>query len=47
MMPRLGETFTEFYILGPGGNASCYPTNLTVNETGGVILGLMNHEPRR
>jgi len=42
--PRPGERFTEFYILGPGGNASAYPTNLTVNETGGVILGVVNHE---
>ena len=44
MTPRPGATFTEFYILGPGGNASGYPTNLTVNETGGVILGVVNHE---
>jgi uncharacterized membrane protein len=27
-----GEKFTEFYILGPGGNASGYPTNLNVGE---------------
>ena len=44
LTPRPGETFTEFYILGPGGNASGYPTNLTVNETGGVIIGVVNHE---
>jgi uncharacterized membrane protein len=44
LTPRPGETFTEFYILGPGGNASAYPTNLTVNETGRVILGVANHE---
>jgi uncharacterized membrane protein len=44
LTPRPGETFTEFYILGPGGNASGYPTNLTVNETGSVILGVANHE---
>ncbi len=37
LTPRSGETFTEFYILGPGGNASGYPTNLTVNETGSVM----------
>ncbi len=44
LTPRPGETFTEFYILGPGGNASGYPTNLTVNETGNVIVGVNNHE---
>ena len=44
LTPRPGETFTEFYILGPGGNASGYPTNLTVNETGSVIVGIANHE---
>jgi len=42
--PRPGERFTEFYILGPGGNASGYPTNLTVSQTGSVILGIANHE---
>ncbi len=44
LTPRPGETFTEFYILGPGGNASGYPTNLTVNETGNVVIGVNNHE---
>ena len=44
MTPPPGEPFTEFYVLGPGGNASGYPTNLTVNEIGSVILGLVNHE---
>lgn len=42
--PRPGETFTEFYILGPSGNASGYPTNLTVNESASVIIGIANHE---
>jgi uncharacterized membrane protein len=41
---RSGETFTEFFILGPGGNANGYPTNLTLNTTGNVILGIVNHE---
>lgn len=44
LTPRPGETFTEFYILGPGGNASGYPTNLTVNQSGSVIIGVANHE---
>src|SRR2546425_209806 len=44
LAPRPGETFTEFYILGPGGNASGYPTNLTRSQPGTVIIGVINHE---
>ena len=39
-----GDNFTEFYILGPTGTASGYPTNLTVGEDGKVIIGIVNHE---
>lgn len=42
--PKQGEKFTEFYILGPGGNASGYPTELKVGEAGEVIIGVVNHE---
>lgn len=42
--PREGEAFTEFYILGPGGKAADYPTNLTPGATGLVRLGIVNHE---
>jgi uncharacterized membrane protein len=42
--PKQGEKFTEFYVLGPGGKASDYPTNLTVGEEGEVIIGIVNHE---
>ena len=44
--PKQGETFTEFYILGPGGNASDYPTNLTVGQNASVIIGIVNHEQK-
>jgi len=44
LTPRPGEHFTEFYLLGPSSNASGYPTNLTLNETGSVIIGVVNHE---
>jgi len=45
--PRIGERFTEFYILGPGGKAENYPTQLRVGEEGRVIVGIVNreHEP--
>jgi len=42
--PKEGEKFTEFYILGPNGTASDYPTNLKVGEEGKVIIGVVNHE---
>lgn len=42
--PKEGETFTEFYILGPEGMATNYPTNYVLGENGTVILGIINHE---
>lgn len=44
--PREGESFTEFYILGPDGTASGYPQNLTANQSAPVIVGIANHEHR-
>ncbi|MCG7843835.1 MAG: DUF1616 domain-containing protein [Methanomassiliicoccales archaeon] len=45
-VPRQGESFTELYILGPGGMAEGYPRNLTVGEDAAVIIGIANHEHR-
>lgn len=42
--PKQGEKFTEFYLLGPGGKAEGYPTNLTAGKTDSVIVGVVNHE---
>ena len=42
--PKEGEKFTEFYILGPDGKASDYPTNLTNGQKGSLIIGVANHE---
>lgn len=42
--PKKGEEFTEFYILGEGGNASGYPSRLSAGEGGTVIVGVVNHE---
>lgn len=42
--PKVGEKFTEFYILGPGGKAEGYPRELAVASEGSVILGVVNHE---
>jgi len=38
------ESFTEFYILGPGGRAEGYPRTLALGDSLAVILGVVNHE---
>lgn len=42
--PKIGERFTEFYILGPNGTVSEYPTDLKVGEEGKVIISIVNKE---
>jgi len=42
--PKQAEEFTEFYLLGPNGEAEGYPAELSMGETGKVILGIVNHE---
>jgi len=42
--PRIGERFTEFYMLGQSGLADQYPTNLTLNQSAAIVLGIQNHE---
>jgi uncharacterized membrane protein len=44
LTPPSGEAYSEFYVLGPGGKTSGYPTDLAVNKTGHVIVGVVNHE---
>lgn len=39
-----GRTYTEFYLLGPEGNASGYPTELNVSEEASLIVGVTNYE---
>jgi len=41
---RPGEPFTEFYLLGPGGLPSGYPTRLNVSEPGTVVFAVANRE---
>lgn len=38
------EGFTEFYVLGPAGEAAAYPTTLAPGEKLTAILGVVNHE---
>jgi uncharacterized membrane protein len=42
--PRVGERFTEFYILGPEGTAKDYPRELVVGEEAKIIIGIINQE---
>lgn len=42
--PKVGEKFTEFYILGTGGKAEGYPRELAPGEKGWVVVGIVNHE---
>ncbi len=46
VVPREGEAFTEFYVLGSGGMADDYPRNLHVGESRSIFLGVGNHEHR-
>jgi uncharacterized membrane protein len=42
--PEFGETFTQFYILGPTGKANDYPTEITVDQPIAIWMGVVNHE---
>ena len=42
--PKVGERFTELYILGLEGKAENYPKEITLGEEGKVILGIVNRE---
>jgi len=42
--PKIGERFTEFYILGPEGKADNYPTTLQYNYPSTILIGVANHE---
>jgi uncharacterized membrane protein len=44
--PKVGERFTEFYLLGNGGKADEYVQNLSVGENAYVFIGISNHEYR-
>lgn len=39
-----GQDYSEFYILDSNYNTSNYPNNLTVGESGELIIGIQNQE---
>lgn len=45
-MPKTGETFTEFYLLGPTSMAEGYPRDLALQQNATVIIGVVNREHR-
>ena len=42
--PKVGERFTEFYILGPEGKAENYPGVLALGEGAKLTIGIVNRE---
>ena len=44
VVPDHNEPFTEFYILGPSGEADNYPTSFDPGEQKPVLVGIANHE---
>jgi uncharacterized membrane protein len=46
LSPPHTEKFTEFYLLGPGGNADNYPADMDLGDSEAVTVGVVNHEYR-
>jgi uncharacterized membrane protein len=46
VVPKEGEKFTEFFILGEKGKAADYPTHLVVGQDASLFIGIDNHEYR-
>jgi uncharacterized membrane protein len=46
VVPKEGEKFTEFFILGAKQKAADYPTRLVTGENGSLFIGIGNHEFR-
>jgi uncharacterized membrane protein len=42
--PKQGERLTEFYLLGPNGQAGNYSTNYSLGEQEPTTVGIVNHE---
>lgn len=42
--PKVGERYTEFYILNSSGDTNNYPTNISINSSTTLMIGVVNHE---
>ena len=42
--PKVGERFTEFYVLGPGRQAEGYPREVASGQPTALIVGVGNYE---
>jgi uncharacterized membrane protein len=43
-VPKQGERYTEFYILDENRTIENYPNNMTIGQTGTIIVGVTCHE---
>lgn len=43
-MPKVGERYTEFYILNSSGNTNNYPAKVMANSNTTLLIGVVNHE---
>jgi len=43
-VPKQGERFTEFYIMGSEGKADDYPRQVLIGDPIDIIIGVVNHE---
>jgi uncharacterized membrane protein len=44
LIPKAGDTYTEFFLLGPNGTAEDYPETLNISEPAAVTIVVVNHE---
>jgi uncharacterized membrane protein len=43
-VPKTGDRFTEFYILGLGDKADNYPKEIVLGKSTEILVGIVNHE---
>lgn len=43
-VPKPGDRFTEFYILGSEGKAGDFPKEIALGESAEILVGIVNHE---
>jgi uncharacterized membrane protein len=45
--PKIGEQYTEFYVLNQSGTATGYPEHIILGENATVLIGVSNHENKK